>query len=46
MSVSTKEAEDLLFLRASSSPKRFGSRSVYECQVLADGRSEFIPGED
>ena len=45
--VSTQEeADDLLFLQADSSPKRSGSKSVYEYREVPQGRSEFIPGEN
>ncbi len=45
--VSTQEeANDLLFLQADSSPKRSGSKSVYEYQEVPDGRSEFTPGKN
>ncbi len=43
--VSTQqEADDLLFLQADSSPKRFCLKSVYEYQEVPEGRSEFTPG--
>ncbi len=43
--VSTQqEADDLLFLQADSSPKRSGSKSIYEWQKVPEGRSEFTPG--
>ena len=43
--VSTREeADDLLFLQADSSPKKSGSKSVYEYQEVPEGRSEFTPG--
>ncbi|XP_064385034.1 uncharacterized protein LOC135333939 isoform X4 [Halichondria panicea] len=45
--VSTQqEADDLLFLQADSSPKRCGSKSVYEYREVLEGRSEFTPGGD
>ncbi|XP_064384748.1 uncharacterized protein LOC135333670 isoform X2 [Halichondria panicea] len=39
-----QEADDLLFLQADSSPKRSGSKSMYEYQEVQEGRSEFTPG--
>ena len=45
--VSTRqEADDLLFLQADSSPKRSGSKSVYEFKEVPEGRlkAKFIPG--
>ncbi len=43
--VSTQEeADDLIFLQADSSPKRCGSKSVYEYQEVPKGRSKFTPG--
>ena len=45
--VSTQqEADDLLFLQADSSPKRSGSKSIYQYQEVQRGRSEFTPGGD
>ncbi|XP_064385072.1 uncharacterized protein LOC135333968 isoform X2 [Halichondria panicea] len=44
--VSTQqEADDLLFLQADSSPKRSGSKSIYQYQVQEGGsKAEFTPG--
>ncbi len=39
-----QEADDLLSLQAVSSPKRPGSKSVYEYQEVPEGRSEFSFG--
>ncbi|XP_064404111.1 uncharacterized protein LOC135349511 isoform X2 [Halichondria panicea] len=45
--VSTQqEADDLLFLQADSSPKRSGSKSIYEYQEIPEGRSEFSLGRN
>ncbi len=45
--VSTQEeANDLIFLQADSSPKRSGSKCVYQYQEVLEGRSEFTPGEN
>ena len=45
--VSTQqEADDLLFLQADSSPRRSGSKSIYQYQEVQRGRSEFTPGGD
>ena len=45
--VSTQEeADDLLFLQADSSPKRSGSKSIYQYREVQKGRSEFPPGGD
>ncbi|XP_064384769.1 uncharacterized protein LOC135333680 isoform X3 [Halichondria panicea] len=43
--VSTQEeAGNLLFLQADSSPKRSGSKSVYEYREVRKGSSQFTPG--
>ncbi len=43
--VSTQEeSDDLIFLQADSSPKRSGSKSVYEYQEVPQGLSEFTLG--
>ncbi len=39
-----QEADDLLFLQADSSPKRSGSKSMYEYWEVEEGRSKFTPG--
>ncbi|XP_064384780.1 uncharacterized protein LOC135333688 [Halichondria panicea] len=39
-----QEADDLLFLQADSSPKRSGTKNVYEYQEIQEARSVFTPG--
>ena len=40
-----KEADNLVFLQADSSPKRSASGCVYQYQEVKEGRPEFIPGD-